>query len=394
MSVCRGGRRLAKSRHNLGAAGLTEDQWREQWKAKRLLICADGDAAQVLGNLTVRFHPDGRWLELRLPRPLEHLANRPHGRYRLSCPVVFCYRGDDVAAQVMSGAVRYDITFDPARGRWYLDASWTSAARDTSGLDELRSSRVLGVDLNDGHLAACVLDPSGNPAGRPFTVELAVAGLAATARDGHLRAAVTELIAAAHAAGCKAIVIENLGFDAARELGAEYTGRRPSRGRRGRNYRRMVAGIPTAGFRSRLTQMATNAELAVVAVDPAYTTRWGAEHWLATIRQISPTASGHHAAALVVARRGLGQRARRRERCDPTRPEDRGRRATNSAVQPTSAPAGLTEPADTKPGNREAAGQPHTRRKTRPGGRPPPATSLAKTVRARPRKRMSYSLPR
>ena len=39
-----------------------------------------------MGNETIRWHPDEGWLEIKLPAPLAHLANRPHGRYRLSCP--------------------------------------------------------------------------------------------------------------------------------------------------------------------------------------------------------------------------------------------------------------------------------------------------------------------
>ena len=50
----------------------------------------------------------------------------------------------------------------------------------------------------------------------------------------------------------------------------------------------MVSGIPTAKFRDRLVQMTANAGLAVIAVDPAYTSRWGAEHWLAPLRQQTP----------------------------------------------------------------------------------------------------------
>jgi hypothetical protein len=55
---------------------------------------------------------------VKLPAPLSHLANRPHGRYRLTCPVTFAYRGDEVAAQAATGAVRYDITLSPGSGRW------------------------------------------------------------------------------------------------------------------------------------------------------------------------------------------------------------------------------------------------------------------------------------
>jgi transposase len=109
-------------------------------------------------------------------------------------------------------------------------------------------------------------------------------------------------------------VIEDLDFAEAREQGREHSGRRPARGRRGRGFRRLVAGIPTGKFRDRLTQMAANAGLAVIAVDPAYTSRWGREHWLAPLQgQASPVpATGHHAAAVVIGRRALGHRARRR----------------------------------------------------------------------------------
>jgi hypothetical protein len=77
-----------------------------------------------VGNETIRVHPDQHQCELKLPTPLAHLANQPHGRYRLACPVVFTHLGDAWAAQAATGAVCHDITFDPAEGRWYLAASW------------------------------------------------------------------------------------------------------------------------------------------------------------------------------------------------------------------------------------------------------------------------------
>ncbi|MHB1534365.1 MAG: hypothetical protein ACYC1D_07110 [Acidimicrobiales bacterium] len=36
--------------------------------------------------------------------------------------------------------------------------------------------------------------------------------------------------------------------------------------------------------------MRANRGLAVIAVDPAYTSRWGAEHWLDALRDFSPDA--------------------------------------------------------------------------------------------------------
>jgi hypothetical protein len=89
------------------------------------------------------------------------------------------------------------------------------------GLAELRSRRVLGVDLNEGHLACCVLDASGNPVGEPVGVEVITAGLAASRRDGRVRAAITRLLDHAQHNGCGAIVIENLDFADARATGRE-----------------------------------------------------------------------------------------------------------------------------------------------------------------------------
>ena len=123
----RGGKGLLRKRGNLAAAGLTEEQWRAQWESARLFLTADGEKDKAWGNETMRWHPGEGWLEVKLPAPLAYLANRPHGRYRLSSMVGFTYRGDEVAAQAASGAVRYDISCDPASGRWYLDASWTAA---------------------------------------------------------------------------------------------------------------------------------------------------------------------------------------------------------------------------------------------------------------------------
>jgi hypothetical protein len=378
VSLCRGGRSLARSRHHLEETGFSLEEWRKRWEAARLFICADGEADKAWGNETIRWHPDGHWLELKLPPSLAHLANRPHARYRLLCPVAFSHRGDEVAAQAASGALRHDVSYDPGRRRWYLDASWRLPGTPTPPVEELRDRGVLGVDLNVGHLAAVVVDRSGNPVGRPSTIPLELSGLPATARDGHLRASISQLLQQATEAGCGAIAIEDLDFARARAEGREHAGRRPCRGRRGRRLRGLVAGIPTARFRDRLVQMAANRGIFVIAVDPAYTSRWGAEHWLGSLRQLSAEASGHHCAALVIARRGLGQRARRRGGCDSTPPEDGQERATDSAVQPSpDSTAGLPEDHQRRPGDPEARGRPQQRRRTQPADGHLPSDQVA-----------------
>jgi hypothetical protein len=206
--VVRGGRALLRKRGNLAAAGLTEEQRRAQWEAARLFLTADGEKGKTWGNETLRWHPVEGWLEVKLPVPLAHLANQSHGRYRLSCRVEYAYRGDEVAAQAATGAIRYDIRHDPASARWYLDASWKTAPAPVPALEELREYPVVAVDVNAGHLAVAVVAADGNVTGTPVTVPLDLAGLPATTRDGRLRAAVSTLIATAKEHGARAIVIE------------------------------------------------------------------------------------------------------------------------------------------------------------------------------------------
>jgi IS605 OrfB family transposase len=237
--------------------------------------------------------------------------------------------------------VRYDVSHDPARDRWYIDASWTAPPAPGASLDELRQHPVVAIDVNHGHFAMAVIAPDGNVLGAPVTIGLDLAGLPSATRDGHLRAAISALIATARARGARAIVIEDLDFAEARAEGRERAGSRPSRGRRGRDFRHAVSGIPTGKLRGRLVQMAANAGLSVIVIDPAYTSRWGAEHWLRPVREHHPKATGHHAAALVIGRRGLGHRARRRATGNQTAPEE--------AARPAQARPRTTPPPETVP---------------------------------------------
>lgn len=80
--VTEGGKRLAHTRHHLDDAGLTAAQWRDRWDAARYRITANGSPDEPFGNLTITVAPDGQ-VSIRLPKPLEHLANAPRGRYIL-----------------------------------------------------------------------------------------------------------------------------------------------------------------------------------------------------------------------------------------------------------------------------------------------------------------------
>ena len=134
-----------------------------------------GEKDAPWGNYTIRWNPDAGWLEINLPPSLAHLANQSDGRYRLSAHVGFSYRGDEVAAQAATGAVRYDISHDSARGRWYIHASWKTVPVPAPSLDEVRRHPVVAIDVNHGHLAISVVRADGNVLGIPATISLELA---------------------------------------------------------------------------------------------------------------------------------------------------------------------------------------------------------------------------
>jgi hypothetical protein len=359
-AIVAGGRRLAKARHHLADARLTEAEWRQRWDATRLFLTADGESGAPYGNYTITVDPADSSVSIVLPEPLRYLANAPRGRYRLACTVTFNHRRDQWLDRAKAHqAVRYDIVADPMRGRWYLDASWSTTKTVLATPGELAEAgvKLLGVDLNADHLAACVVDAHGNPVGQPLTIVTAVTG-PASQRDGRLRATISELIHLAEQHGCAGFAIEDLGFDDARATGRETTGR----GKRGKKFRRTVAGIPTARFRQRLRGMAFHAGLVVVAVDPAYTSRWGGQHWQRPLQQQSKTCvTRHHGAAVAIGRRALGHGIRRRPGVTAHDQRIVERRATGQTV--------------TVPRARGTTGPPRTVRAPTTGGKTQPSRS-------------------
>ena len=237
-----------------------------------------------------------------------------------------------------------------------MTAGWRHIAYDSPS-EECASGPVVGVDLNDGHLAVRRLDPHGNPVGRPERIEFSLTGSAAR-RDAQVRHAITRLIRYTKRHCITAIAVEDLNFADARAIGRETTGR----GRRGKRFRKTVAGIPTAVFRNRLTAQAHRFGVALWAVNPAYTSAWGDEHWRIPYENVTR----HEAAATVIGRRAQGFKARRREGVTRARPEDRAVRATDQAGsdQPR-----VNTSSRHRPGRRGAESRPPGRVRTRLPGR-------------------------
>jgi hypothetical protein len=251
----KGGRRLAKQRHNLTAAQKTPEHWRAEWEAARWFPTADGESGKRFGNETVRLTPDGQ-ISIKLPAPLAELANAKHGRYVLAAKVSFPHRDTEWRDRITANrAVAYRIHLNVATNRWYLDASWTR-----KDLPVIPDSKT---------------------------------------REKHGR----------------------------------------------KKFRQLISGIPTGKLRARLLSMCAEAGIGVIAIDPAYTSMWGAEHWQKPLTTSRRPASRHQAAAVAIGRRALGHRIRRRtapprqhqsdadgHRTAQARPGDQGREGNRPRV--------------------------------------------------------------
>jgi len=364
--VVEGGARLAKTRHHLDTAGMTVEQWRDRWDAARYRISANGSPDEPFGNLTITVTPGGV-ASVRLPKPLEHLANAKRGRYVLSGTAVFAHRGDEWATRITSGnSVSYTITRRPGRAGRYLTAAWSVpslpywAGRDNDcapGGEVYAAGPVVGVDLNDGHLAVRRLDAHGNPGGPAERINFDLSGTSAR-RDAQVRHAITRLIHYTQRHGINTIAVEDLDFADARTTGRETMGR----GHRGKRFRKTVSGIPTAVFRQRLAAQTHTAGIQLVAVNPAYSSIWGDAHWRTPYENVTR----HQAAATVIGRRAQGLKARRRKGVTRQRPEDRCVRATNQA-----APQNQQANTDSRhrPGTRGTKSRAPNRARTRLQGR-------------------------
>ncbi|UXY30714.1 IS200/IS605 family accessory protein TnpB-related protein [Streptomyces sp. HUAS TT20] len=323
--VVRGGKQLLRTRHHLRAAQLTESKWRQRWRAERRFLQADGELGKRHGNETIRVTPDGE-VSLRLPAPLAHLANARHGRYVLTARVRFAHRAEQWRDRVSANrAVAYRIHEDTIRGRWYLTASWTIPPVKTVPLEAARTGGLVGVDTNADHLAAWRLDEHGNPVGQPLRFGYDLTGTAGH-RDAQVRHALIRLLHWAKRRNL-AVAVEDLDFTA--EKTREKHGRR-------KRFRKLISGMPVARLRARLVSMAAELGITVIAVDPAYTSKWGAQHWQKPLTSKNRKTTRHDAAAVAIGRRALGHPIRRRTAPPPHNQSDRAGHRTVQARPGTS----------------------------------------------------------
>ncbi len=284
-SVCFGSAKLFNAQHYLADNGFADHaEWRKAWRdARSDTLRSVGQCSKKSGNWAVlcqHIEADAFTLRIRLPSSCE--AEGKYAIFRLRLP--YGYR--EILDQLSRNAA-ITWTFKRVDGTWKAYAAITerAEARDMS-------AGAIGVDFNADHLAIAVIDASGNPLAKECrTIPLALYGASTDKAKAMLGDAVRGVVDLAIERGLP-IVIEDLDFGQKKTELREF-----GKARRAR----MLSGLSVAMFRQMLVTRAHRKGVRVVVINPRFTSFLGR---LRYERRLG--ISVHHAAAVEIARRGLG----------------------------------------------------------------------------------------
>ena len=330
-SICFGSRRLFRKQFDLAANGYASHaEWRADWRAARssqFFVLGSSDEAGGCQGCTLLPGTDGTWtLRLRLPEAMVE----QHGQYLYLTNIEFRYRPELIAQAVASNALRreqaaafrslvktgtapLDDDGRPIKEAAYLspygqalsyrfvndDRGWrilVSAGAEFEAAEADFRSGAVGVDFNAGFVSVAEVNGRGQ---KLALTDLRYDRLDATSKQNAtaMQFLAIEVVTLAKSAG-KPIVIETLDF------------RRKKGGLQKREqaksaYHQMLSSLSYAAFRRALHMQCLKQGVAMVTVNPAYTSLLGRLKYTRETDQ-----NTHQAAAWVIARRGMGLRER------------------------------------------------------------------------------------
>ena len=292
-SLCFGSAKLFNAQHHLDANGYASaEDWRADWQeARNSQFFCIGSKDEAAGNQTCKatIGEDGAiTLRLRLPDAIRSELDLP--KYATLGPVRFGFGHDVVTAALdahkagKGEALTWRFVRDEKGWRVFVSLfqPMPDAVADFS-------RGCLAVDMNAGFLAAAFLDACGNPKGR-LSIPMATQHRRSDQVEAVIGDATARLVTLAKRRGVP-IVIEDLDFEAKKARLREESSPRMSR---------MLSAFVFNGFRSMLERRAARECVAVIAVNPAYTSLQGRARFMARYGL-----SVHHAAAVVIGRRAM-----------------------------------------------------------------------------------------
>lgn len=297
-SLCFGSAKLFNAQYHLEENGFADHaDWQKAWRADRAsqFFClgskdeAGGNqtctsSASEDGTIALRLRlPDAIWRDLGLPK---HLAIGP---------ISFGYGHEVIVAAIQAHASGRG---EALSWRFVRDAKgWRVFVSTFQPLDDTAASFTngcLAVDMNAGFLAVAIVDAAGNPKGR-LTVPMLTQHRRTDQVEATIGDAVARIVALAKKHGVP-VAIEDLDFEAKKTRLREECSP---------GMARMLSAFVHKTFRAMLERRAAREGVAVIAVNPAYTSLQGRVRFMDRYGL-----SVHHAAALTIGRRAMNHSER------------------------------------------------------------------------------------
>jgi len=276
-SICFGSRKLFRKQFYLKNNGYHDhDEWLNDWRATRAsqFYCL-GSKGESFGNQTCQMLSNG--LQLRLPN-----CFTPKFGIHITVPVVFPY-GEVILRSALYTGQAINYRFIRKDKGWYVHVT-TERVNVLPVTD--RKNGDFAVDLKADHLEVGRIEEFGNPVDS-WNIDTLLLGKSKTQIAAIVGDAIALVVQYAKD-NLVPVVIEDLKLD-------------KKKGRGCKKVNRKVSMITYAAFRKLLLSKAFQYGVEVISINPAYTSVIG---WVkfGTGYRLTP----HQAAAVAVARRGLG----------------------------------------------------------------------------------------
>ena len=291
--LCFGSKRLFRAQFNTACKSKYpqrkfEDHkaWKEAWQASRkatfIMIGSKGESA---GNLNCQLQ-----LDKNNPDAMTGMLQINTGQQKLKVRVELKYGAQFIKTALLQNyALTYRFNFDQSLNRWRVHAS-TDVSKQHPAIASLKSTGVIGVDINEAHLAVVEVDRNGNPLER-VRIDLNLYGKSTEQGKAIIGDGIKQLINYA-ASKEKPLVIENLSFEK-KKLNLKSSD--------SAKYKRMLSSFSYSRIINTIKARAADRGVEIRQINPAFTSQIGAVKY-----QDRLALSSHHAAALVIARRGMG----------------------------------------------------------------------------------------
>jgi len=298
LRICFGSKVLFKKQFELEANGYQSfAEWKVDWiNARSSQFFCIGSKDETAGNQTCTYTANGQ-LRLRVADKFV----KDYGTYLVFKDVTFAY-GQEVIndalhtyigttkggkpAKYVNSSVSY--RFSKNKRGWYISATVDKMLPNIVTSLSLGS---IGVDMNAGFVSLCDVDRFGNPL-REESLPLPMYNRSTDQITASIGDVVKTIANKALHSG-KPIVIEKLDFSK----------KKATLGEESRNYSRMLSGFAYSKFKEMLKARASKFGVAVIEVNPAFTSLIGQIKFMKRYGL-----SSHGSAACVIARRGLGIR--------------------------------------------------------------------------------------